>query len=316
MIQLAQNLEEHVNKNNINCAVPTSEIVDRISRINNVLILNLQENNYQNDKNIVNNILIKMSLRLNSVTWYRVGDKIKDNKLRPLLIKFEKRIDALNFFKDKRLHPTNTLVIFDRIKAQRLQYNKLRNDMNLHNAKFPNNKKSIKFIDGEPVLVNQNSEPLLQQNMHLPLNKQNSNIHNFVPVRPNKRNNNGVIIKDITTLHSQSTEILPTISNYNSRTEFNHKNSITAATNLNTKSNYNSFVNIPYPNSQEHEYSISHDAIQKRGPGRPKKAEVTSNFTGPLETYRSTSQPNQLNQNMSQLKNYQGPSQRKKQRIK
>ena len=255
-----------------------------------------------------------MSIRFNSVTWYRIGDKIIPGKIRPLLIKFNKKDDAFKFYNDKNLHPSNTLVTLDRTKAQRLQYNQFKNEMNLYNANFTNNKKFIKFIDGEPVLVNQNQQPLTQQ-AQLPPSKPSA--FSSAPVRPNKRNNQGVIIREISSIHAPNEEFLPNITSYKSSYNSKQNNNAPTSLNSNINLNYNTGGNIPYSNSLEHQVQVSNGYTQKRGPGRPKKLEANfngSNDPRPLDAPCHTDSQHSLA--LSQSKNFQGQSQRKRQRTR
>ena len=64
--------------------------------------------------------------------------------------------------KNKELHPPNANVSVDKTKAQRIKYKQLRFLMVNHNIKFPNNKKFIKYVNGEPVLANVHTNTNIQ----------------------------------------------------------------------------------------------------------------------------------------------------------
>ena len=131
-------------------SVPTNELVDRMSRINNIIILKLKENNLQNDKKLLFDTLKKNKINIGSVSCTRLGSS---GNSRPLLVKFSNREDACKFLRNKELHPQNCIVTLDRTKYQRAKLSKLRLEMIKHNQLFPDNKKIVKFIDGEPILV-------------------------------------------------------------------------------------------------------------------------------------------------------------------
>ena len=133
--------------------VSTKEVIDRVSRLNNIIILKLRESNLRKDNQTIRNILNKISINLDTVNGMRLGDNASQRKPRPLLVKFNNREDAYKFYKNRDQYLKNCIITFDRTKYQRTNINKLRIDMKRHNERHPDNKKYIKFIDGEPTLI-------------------------------------------------------------------------------------------------------------------------------------------------------------------
>lgn len=141
------------NISNNNGNLHMSEIIDRISRMNNVIIFNLADYNNNTDRQTINKILRKLCIEINSVELERINGKRDSRKIRPLRLKFSKRDDAIRFVKSKEFHPRKAFIIMDQTKYQRLKYQELKKLMMEHNSQYPNNKKFIKYIDGEPQLV-------------------------------------------------------------------------------------------------------------------------------------------------------------------
>ena len=126
-------------------------------------------------------VLVKLKIDINKVGYERLGNISSLNKPRPLLLRFSNREDAILFFKNKRLLPKGILVNFDQTKNQRAKYNSLKLQMLKHNKQYTKNGKSIKYIAGEPVLVD------LQKNASaMSATFQQANL-NFVPSNNNMK---------------------------------------------------------------------------------------------------------------------------------
>ena len=100
-------------------------------------------------------IFQKLKNDFGSVRFERLGnDQIRNKvKSQPLLIRFGKHEDPVLFLKNKNLLPKGTFANFGRTKEQRMKYNKLKKHTLSHNRHNPSQKKFIKFVHGEPVLL-------------------------------------------------------------------------------------------------------------------------------------------------------------------
>ena len=103
---------------------------------------------------------MELEISLKDFKCERLGNYNPLKKARPLVVKLSSKDDALKLIKNDQLHPPGTYFTFDRTKMQRLAYKKVREEMIKHNSRFPLNKKIIKYVDGEPTLV----EPKLTEN--------------------------------------------------------------------------------------------------------------------------------------------------------
>lgn len=155
----------------MNADLIMDEISDRKYRENNILVYNVpeqiksMENDLQRDydlkqvldilKNIKN---INTKLDLKNVK--RLGAFIPD-KVRPILVRFDTRSDAINVITHWRLVPKSVYISCDLTRSQRDRYNKLKNQAKLFNSdetnKKNNNIQFVRFRNGNPVLVTASS---------------------------------------------------------------------------------------------------------------------------------------------------------------
>ena len=130
VLNISDREESNTSLNNIT----VNEIMNRMSRLNNVIIYNLIKSNGRNDKCIVDGILKKLNINLKSVSCERLNGIKIIGKISQLLVKFSKRVDAITFMKSKELHPPTTNLSVDKTKAQRIKYKQLRFLMVINNA--------------------------------------------------------------------------------------------------------------------------------------------------------------------------------------
>ena len=261
------------------------------------LRVNLVESSKIIDFNIVSNILQQLNIALNSVSCVRIGaiDKVT-GKNRPLRVKFSNKIDADIFIKNKHLHPQGTFITYDRTKQQRECYNRLRYKMVNHNKANPRSKKMIKFIDGEPTLVdtdisfnhNLNQEIISGQTITHDSNNQGSSRPIIKDIKEVERdrfntainNQRHIFYNKNKKFYSNTT--LPKHNNSNSLNSFTNSdnfNAINSNNNYNYNNNKSQYFNKEayIPDNTDYHSSNSQDILQppnnmvytKRKRGRP-----------------------------------------------
>ena len=157
-LQLVQSKSyDQVNNSQINHEqISVKEIINRVSIANNAIMFNYKEISKKDDLRTVNNILSKLKIFPSSIKCDRLGESISSEKTIPLRIKFSHREDALKFIKAKDYHPSDTIVMVDKTRKQRQQYNKIRRQMINFNKENTHVKKIIKYDNNdEPFLIEQ-----------------------------------------------------------------------------------------------------------------------------------------------------------------
>ncbi|KAJ8671470.1 hypothetical protein QAD02_002729 [Eretmocerus hayati] len=140
-----------------------SEVQDRNSRLNNLIMYNIPENSNQDpslDLQAVKNNLKKIKdFRLGNISVRRIGSGEGSDKPRPLLVVMNSRADVMKVLGNKRFLPKNVAVSTDKTKAQREKLNAVRAEMERINDAHGSRCKTIKYIGGTPTIVDYKEHP-------------------------------------------------------------------------------------------------------------------------------------------------------------
>lgn len=137
------------------------EIQDRLARSNNLIIYGLPEAQDQqvNDAHTIKEILGKIgNLDINNLNIKRIGASSK-NKNRPILVRLRSQGEVLRVIRNRNLLPRNLFFSTDKTPSQRNQLKKLKEAANAHNSSNPAVRKIIKYVNGEPTIVDAAPNP-------------------------------------------------------------------------------------------------------------------------------------------------------------
>ena len=84
------------------------ESAEKIVRLNNAIIFNLEEKNEQTDIDIVTRIMINLNILPQTVNCERLGSINTNSQFknhRPLHLRFSRRSDVITFVNNKDVHP-------------------------------------------------------------------------------------------------------------------------------------------------------------------------------------------------------------------
>ena len=134
-----------------------SEFQDRISRSHNIILFKVPERTSPNpasDDELARQTLGKVkNLDLGHITARRLGKVVKNDSIRPLLVSFKSPEEALCVLRNKKLLPTNISASADRTPGQRAMIKGVYDKVNAHNSSYPDNQKTVKFINGVLTIV-------------------------------------------------------------------------------------------------------------------------------------------------------------------
>ena len=78
-------------------------------------------------------------------------------KPRPLVVTMDIRADIMLAIKNKRGLPRNIYIGEDQTEMQRIRFKQLKDQVSEHNRKNPNNPRTIKYVNGNPTIININN---------------------------------------------------------------------------------------------------------------------------------------------------------------
>lgn len=130
-----------------------NEAQERNSRACNVIFYGLPTpNSNSNDKKEIKDLLKNLGVTSPVVQCFRFG-QTKPKEPRPLKCILSSRSDVFLVLKNKNRLPKTVSVSSDKTKQQRLYLEKLSEARKSHNNEFPNDLKTIKYVNGVPHLV-------------------------------------------------------------------------------------------------------------------------------------------------------------------
>ncbi|KAJ8666454.1 hypothetical protein QAD02_008116 [Eretmocerus hayati] len=141
----------------------TLEIQDRNSRMKNLIMFNVPENQEQDstlDLAAVKNNLKKIKhIKLDRIKVHRIGSAEGTNKPRPILAELSSRSGVMKVLGNKSYLPKPIAVSTDRTKAQREQLNSVRAEAERINGEKGSRCKTVKYVGGVPTIVDYSPPP-------------------------------------------------------------------------------------------------------------------------------------------------------------
>lgn len=141
-----------------------SEMEDRKSRAKHVIMYGVPEittstsNSIQDDLAQVQEILNKVIRDAPEIEYAKRLGKVSPDKVRPIVLYYASKRDALYVLSKKSLLPQGTTMSSDSSPQQREYLKSLRAELNAHNTANPTDLKTIKYIKKIPRIISSNNQ--------------------------------------------------------------------------------------------------------------------------------------------------------------
>ena len=143
-----------------------AEIQERILRSQNIIMYGVAENSSsQADTENIISILSKVpAIDLTNVVARRLGKTRANGPPRPILVRLQSAPEVRRILRNRHVIPRPVAVSTDKTVEERLFLKSLIEQVNAHNAANPSNRKKIKYVNGVPTIVDDNTQQRAQKN--------------------------------------------------------------------------------------------------------------------------------------------------------
>lgn len=132
-----------------------AEMQERLTRSSNLIVYNLPEAGPNGDepRAIQQLLSVVQNIDLGTITTRRLGRNPSADRPRPILVGLKSNADVLRVIRNRHMLPRSISVSSDRTPAQRDELRQLREQAEEHNRLNPTSRKSVKYVNGVPTLV-------------------------------------------------------------------------------------------------------------------------------------------------------------------
>lgn len=145
-----------------------AKMQERLTRSSNLIVYNLPEAGPNGDepRAIQQLLSVVQNIDLATITTRRLGRNPSGDRPRPILVGLRSNAEVMRVIRNRHLLPRSISVSSDRTPAQRDELRQLREQADEHNRLNPTTRKTVKYVNGVPTLVdedapkrNQNTQP-------------------------------------------------------------------------------------------------------------------------------------------------------------
>lgn len=134
-----------------------AEMQERLTRSSNLIVYNLPEAGPNGNEPLAIRQLLSVvqNIDTGSITTRRLGKTPSADRPRPILVGIRSNAEVMRVIRNRHLLPRSISVSSDKTPAQREELRQLRGQADEHNRSNPLNRKTVKYVNGVPTLVDE-----------------------------------------------------------------------------------------------------------------------------------------------------------------